>query len=71
VRAATRARVAVEERIVSGRPHRQIVSLARACRADLIVMGSEGVDALGHALFGSTADRVIRIAPCPVLTVRG
>jgi nucleotide-binding universal stress UspA family protein len=55
---------------VPGRPHRAIVDLARQRRADLIVMGSEGTDAIGYAMLGSTADRVLRRAPCAVLAVR-
>ena len=38
---------------------------------ELIVMGTHGRGALGHFLLGSVADKVIRHAPCPVLTVRG
>ena len=37
---------------------------------DLIVMGTHGRKALGHLLVGSVAERVVRAAPCPVLTVR-
>jgi nucleotide-binding universal stress UspA family protein len=60
----------VEDIVVPGRPHRAIVDLARQRRADLIVMGSEGTDAIGYAMLGSTADRVLRRAPCAVLAVR-
>ena len=38
---------------------------------DLIVMGSDGLSAIAHMLLGSVADKVLRMAPCPVLTVRG
>jgi nucleotide-binding universal stress UspA family protein len=37
---------------------------------DLIVMGTHGRGAIAHLLMGSTAERVVRKAPCPVLTVR-
>jgi universal stress protein A len=59
-RAALRAGVAYTE----------IVDLARDERADLIVIGTHGRGGIDRALLGSVADRVVRLAPCPVLTVR-
>ena len=55
---------------VFGNPTRQIVKAAvdRAC--DLIVMGTHGRGPVTHLLMGSVAERVVRTAPCPVLTVR-
>jgi len=47
-----------------------IVDYARAHAIDLIVMGTHGRGVLGHLLMGSVAERVVRSAPCPVLTVR-
>ena len=38
--------------------------------ADLIVMGTHGHGALMHVMMGNVAERVVRMAPCPVLTVR-
>jgi len=38
--------------------------------ADLIVMGTRGLSGLKHAVLGSVAERVVRLAPCPVLTVK-
>ena len=60
----------VEEAITVGRPHEEIVRLARDRDADLIVMGVHGRSALNLALFGSTASQVVRHASCPVVTVR-
>jgi nucleotide-binding universal stress UspA family protein len=54
----------------TGVPHHEIVALARDERADLIVIGTTGRGGLNRALLGSVADRVVRLAPCPVLTVR-
>ena len=54
----------------SGAPHEEIVALARDERADLIVIGTHGRGGVSRALLGSVADRVVRLAPCPVLTVR-
>jgi nucleotide-binding universal stress UspA family protein len=51
-------------------PAGEIVEYAREARIDLIVMGTHGRGAVAHLLMGSVAERVVRIAPCPVLTVR-
>jgi len=53
-----------------GSPPREIVDLARQVKADLIVIGAEEGGVLHKILLGSTADGVIRKAPCPVLVVR-
>ncbi len=53
-----------------GSPFVEIVRYARDCEIDLIVMGSHGRSGLVHVLLGSVAERVVRKAPCPVLTVR-
>lgn len=53
-----------------GRPFVEIIRYARDVQADLIVMGSHGRTGLSHALLGSVAERVVRKASCPVLTVR-
>ena len=47
-----------------------IVEYARKERVDLIVMGTHGRSGVQHLLMGSVAERVVRSAPCPVLTVR-
>ncbi len=61
----------VRELVVAGKPGREIVRVAAADGADLIVMGVHGHGALDRLLFGSTAYHVVREAACPVLTVRG
>lgn len=48
----------------------EIVEAAREHAADLVVMGTHGHTGLEHVLLGSTAEKVVRSAPCPVLTVR-
>lgn len=60
----------VERRVAVGRPFEQIVETARCEAADLIVMGTHGRAGLGHVILGSVAERVVRLAPCPVLTVK-
>lgn len=56
--------------LLSGYASTEILRLAEEKELDLIVMGSHGLTGLAHVLFGSTADRVVRRAPCSVLTVR-
>ena len=62
---------AVTSSIVTGPTAQAIVASARAQNADLIVMGTHGRHGVAHLFMGSVAERVVRIAPCPVLTVRG
>jgi len=54
----------------SSSPSVMIVNYASDHAIDLIVMGTHGRGALAHLLMGSVAERVVRLAPCPVLTVR-
>jgi nucleotide-binding universal stress UspA family protein len=61
---------AVVRKILFGTPFVEIVRYARENELDLIVMGTHGRGAIAHLLMGSTAERVVRKAPCPVLTVR-
>lgn len=60
----------VEPLVAMGTPHVEIVRLAREHDADLIVMATHGRGFISHAILGSTAERVLRRAPCPVLIVR-
>lgn len=52
-----------------GPPAERIVEMAKRERVDLIVMGTHGRTGLRHLLIGSVAERVVRLAPCPVLVV--
>jgi nucleotide-binding universal stress UspA family protein len=54
----------------SGRPYQEICDLAREINADLIVLATRGHTGVKRILLGSTAERVARFAPCPVLVVR-
>jgi len=67
-RSAFRATTTV---LFSGSAARDIVEHARDNDIDLIVMGTHGRGGLAHLLLGSVAERVVRLAACPVLTVRG
>lgn len=53
-----------------GEAHEQVLDTAKTAGADLIVMGTHGHTGLKHALLGSTAEKVVRLSDCPVLTVR-
>jgi len=53
-----------------GRPYEEIARLARELDADLIALSTRGHSGLKHLLLGSTAERVVRNAPCPVLVAR-
>ena len=55
----------------TGVPHEEVVALATDEVADLLVIGTHGRGGMSRVLLGSVADRVLRFAPCPVLTVRG
>jgi nucleotide-binding universal stress UspA family protein len=54
----------------AGTPAVEIVRFAREHDIDLIVMGTHGRGLVGHMVMGSVAEKVVRTAPCPVLTVR-
>ena len=60
----------VSTKVRSGEAEDEICAAAAEESADLIVLASHGLGGLQHAFFGSTAERVVRRAPCPVLTVR-
>jgi nucleotide-binding universal stress UspA family protein len=62
--------VATRELLVQGRPSVEIVRVAREESVDLIVLGTHGKGVFDQALFGATTERVVRSAPCPVLTTR-
>ena len=53
-----------------GKAYEQIVAAAQSLRIDLIIIGTHGYGGLSRVLLGSTAERVVRHAPCSVLTVR-
>jgi nucleotide-binding universal stress UspA family protein len=59
-----------EKYTISGIPYEEILKKAEEENIDLIVMGTHGRAGIDHFLFGSTAERVVRKAVCPVLTVR-
>jgi nucleotide-binding universal stress UspA family protein len=58
-----------DTKVVIGDVAATINSIAKKGEMDMIVMGTHGYKGLKHALFGSVADKVVKTAPCPVLTV--
>jgi len=60
----------VKANVRSGVPYHQIIQSAEETNTDLIVIGTEGRTGLARMLIGSTAERVVRHAPCPVMVVR-
>ena len=64
------ANVEVTSQVVFGRPASAMCEQAQRRGTDLIVMGTHGRSGFAHLLLGSVAERVIRMAPCPVLTLR-
>jgi nucleotide-binding universal stress UspA family protein len=64
------SKVAVTRRVVIGVPYRKIIEVAEEEKADLIVMTTHGRTGLSHLVMGSVAEKVVRTAPCPVLTIR-
>jgi nucleotide-binding universal stress UspA family protein len=67
---AQQATIEVTRSVVMGSPSLKIVETAEAEHVDLIVMATHGRTGLSHLLIGSGAERVVRTAPCPVLTMR-
>lgn len=63
-------KLAVTRTVLLGTPFVEVVRYAREQEIDLIVIGTHGRGAIAHMLMGSTAEKVVRKSPCPVLTVR-
>jgi nucleotide-binding universal stress UspA family protein len=65
-----RTRASIHGRLETGDPCDTILDVAEREGYDLIVMGTRGRTGISHALLGSVAEKVIRRAPCPVVTIR-
>jgi len=59
-----------EAEVAAGSPAETIIRVAEEKKVDLIVMGTHGRTGLQHVLLGSVAEKVVRLAPCPVLTIK-
>lgn len=60
----------VRTHVVFGQPFQAILDIADEKNADLIVMGTHGRRGLSHLFLGSVAEKIVRLATCPVLTIR-
>jgi nucleotide-binding universal stress UspA family protein len=63
-------KIEVESEVTPLFPSEAIASTAERIGADLIVMGTRGLSGIKHVMLGSVAERTVRIAPCPVLTLK-
>ena len=64
------AGVKVRAELLEGAPYRVVLDWAKEYGADMIVVGTHGHTGLTHALLGSVTERIVRMADCPVLTIR-
>ncbi len=62
--------VKIEEKVELGEPVKNIVDTAKKDKPDLVVISTHGRTGVAHMLVGSVTERVVRSAPCPVLSVR-
>jgi universal stress protein A len=62
--------IPVTSEVLVGKPFNEIARLATKLKTDLVVIATHGYTGLKHVMLGSTAERVVRHAPCPVLVVR-
>jgi universal stress protein A len=60
----------IEKVVLKGIPYEELTRFAGEQAIDMIVLGTHGRKGLDRMLFGSTAEQVVRYAPCPVLSVR-
>jgi nucleotide-binding universal stress UspA family protein len=62
--------VKLQTHILAGHPVRDIIKLAAELNIDLLVIGATGHSAFYERMIGSRADRLIQLAPCPVLVIK-
>ena len=65
-----RSQLTVDSEVRTGSAFLEIITAAKEWNADMIVMGTHGRSGLAHMMMGSVAEKVVRKAPCPVLTVK-
>jgi len=68
---AKQAGVSARTHLLQDAPSHAIPDAAERLGVDLVVMGTRGLTGMKHVLLGSVAERSVRLAPCPVMTVHG
>ncbi len=67
---AEEQQVKLQTHVLAGHPVRDVVELATELKVELLVIGARGHSALYERMIGSRADRIVQLAPCPVLVVK-
>jgi nucleotide-binding universal stress UspA family protein len=67
---AAQHQVKLQTHVLAGHPVRDAVRLAAELKVELLVIGATGHSALYERMIGSRADRIVQLAPCPVLVVK-
>jgi nucleotide-binding universal stress UspA family protein len=62
--------IKLKTHVLTGHPVRDIIDLAATLKADLLVIGATGHSAFYERMIGSRADRMVQLAPCPILVVK-
>ncbi len=62
--------VEIDRQLTDGDPYAEILRVAQECSCDLLIMGTHGRTGLRRLLMGSVAEKIVRHAPCPALTVK-
>jgi len=62
--------VKLKTHVLTGHPVRDVIELAKELKADLLVIGATGHSAVYERMIGSRADRMVQLAPCPVLVIK-
>jgi nucleotide-binding universal stress UspA family protein len=67
---AEQHQVKLQTHVLAGHPVRDVVQLAAELKVELLIIGATGHSALYERMIGSRADRIVQLAPCPVLVVK-
>jgi nucleotide-binding universal stress UspA family protein len=67
---AAEHQVKLQTHVLAGHPVRDVVRLAAELKVELLIIGARGHSALYERMIGSRADRIVQLAPCPVLVVK-
>jgi nucleotide-binding universal stress UspA family protein len=62
--------VKIQTHVLAGHPVRDVVQLATELKAELLIIGATGHSVIYERMIGSRADRIVQLAPCPVLVVK-